>query len=285
MRGFKPKRASGANNYADGGVVSGIKRALGFDPERAARIAEYKAQQKAEAAAAAAPAAAPKLAGGALQNAANALRNRRKQIDEAAGYANGGMVRGPGTGTSDDIETEIPAGSYIMPADSTAQLGEEALSSMGRGFKPGRNADCSDIQWWLEWYTDTGATVTTATVAVTYNDGTTGNLTGVSLAATRRASFMQPLNGLIPAASGGKFIRAVNTVTLSASTGTVGNFGVTATRLRGSLFMPIANAKFSADWANLPINTIPNSACPFIVVITSTTSTGTLRGGGKIAHG
>ena len=33
MRGFKPKRASGANNYADGGVVSGIKRALGFDPE------------------------------------------------------------------------------------------------------------------------------------------------------------------------------------------------------------------------------------------------------------
>ena len=147
------------------------------------------------------------------------------------------------------------------------------------------DADYSDIQWWLEWYTDTGATVTTATVAVTYNDGTTGNLTGVSLAATRRASFMQPLNGLIPAASGGKFIRAINTVTLSASTGTVGNFGVTATRLRGSLFMPIANAKFSADWANLPINTIPNSACPFIVVMPGTTFTGALRGGGKIAHG
>ena len=147
------------------------------------------------------------------------------------------------------------------------------------------DADYSDIQWWLEWYTDTGATVTTATVAVTYNDGTTGNLTGVSLAASRRASFMQPLNGLIPAASGGKFIRAINTVTLSASTGAAGNFGVTATRLRGSLFMPIANAKFSADWADLPINTIPNSACPFIAVLASTTSTGLLRGGGKIAHG
>ena len=132
MRGFKPKRASGANNYADGGVVSGIKRALGFDPERAARIAEYKAQQKAEAAAAAAPAAAPKLAGGALQNAANALRNRRNQIDEAAGYANGGMVRGPGTGTSDDIETEIPAGSYIMPADTTRKVGAEALGELGK---------------------------------------------------------------------------------------------------------------------------------------------------------
>ena len=147
------------------------------------------------------------------------------------------------------------------------------------------DADYSDIQWWLEWYTDTGATVTTATVAVTYNDGTTGNLTGVSLAATRRASFMQPLNGLIPAASAGKFIRAVNTVQLSASTGGAGNFGVTATRLRGTLFMPIANAKFSADWASLPINTIPNSASPFIAVMPGTSATGTLRGGGKIAHG
>ena len=134
MRGFKPKRASGANNYADGGVVSGIKRALGFDPERAARIAEYKAQQNAEAAAAAAtaPSAAPKHAGGLVQNAANALRNRRKQIDEAAGYANGGMVRGPGTGTSDDIETEIPAGSYIMPADTTRKVGAEALGELGK---------------------------------------------------------------------------------------------------------------------------------------------------------
>ena len=147
------------------------------------------------------------------------------------------------------------------------------------------DANYSDIQWWLEWYTDTGATALTATVNVTYNDGTTGNLTGGILAGTRRASFMQPLNGLIPAAAAGKFIRAVNTVTLSASTGTAGNFGVTATRLRGSLFMPIANAKFSADWASLPINTIPNSACPFIAVLASTTTTGTLRGGGKIAHG
>lgn len=147
------------------------------------------------------------------------------------------------------------------------------------------DADYSDIQWWLEWYTDTGSVATTATVAVTYSDGTTGNLTGFNLAANRRASFMQSLNGLIPAAAAGKFIRAVNTVTLSATTGTAGNFGVTATRLRGSLFMPIANAKFSADWASLPINTIPNSACPFIAVLASTSSTGTLRGGGKIAHG
>lgn len=147
------------------------------------------------------------------------------------------------------------------------------------------DANYSDIQWWLEWYTDTGATVTTVTVNVTYNDGTTGNLTGISLAATRRASFMQPLNGLIPAAAAGKYIRAVNTVTLSVTTGTAGNFGVTATRPRSSLLCPVANLKWSADWAALPVSEIPNSSCLFLLQIAGTTSTGTVRGGGKIAHG
>lgn len=147
------------------------------------------------------------------------------------------------------------------------------------------DANFSDVQWFLEWYADTGSTATTATVNVTYNDGTTGNLTGVSLAATRRASFMQPLNGRIPAVDSGKFIRAVNTVTLSVSTGTAGNFGVTATRPRSSLLCPVANLKWSADWAALPVSEIPNSSCLFLIQIASTTSTGTVRGGGKIAHG
>lgn len=147
------------------------------------------------------------------------------------------------------------------------------------------DANYSDVRWWLEWYTDTGSTAATATVNVTYNDGSSGNLTGVSLAATRRASFMQPLNGLIPSASAGKYIRAVNSVTLSVSTGTAGNFGVTATRPRVSLGCPVANMKWSADWAALPVSETPNDSCLFVIQIAGTTSTGTVRGGGKIAHG
>lgn len=143
----------------------------------------------------------------------------------------------------------------------------------------------SDVQWWLEWYTATGSTAVTATVAVTYNDGTTGNLTGVALAATRPASFKQPLNSYIPAASSGKYIRAVNTVMLSATTGTAGSFGVTATRSRMTIGCPIANFKFVADWAALGLPGIRNASCLYPVVLTSTTSSGTVRGGGKIAHG
>lgn len=147
------------------------------------------------------------------------------------------------------------------------------------------DANYSDISWWLEWYTDTGSTAVTATVNVTYNDASSGNLTGISLAATRRASFMQPLNSLIPAADAGKYIRDVNTVTLSATTGTAGSFGVTATRYRAALYKPIANARFTADWAGLGLPEIPNTSCLQLIQVAGTTSTGTVRATGKIIHG
>ncbi|MET3512736.1 hypothetical protein ABIC63_000501 [Pseudacidovorax sp. 1753] len=50
----------------------------------------------------------------------------------------GGMVRGPGSGTSDSISKEVPAGTFIMPADSTAKIGAEALAAAGRGFPGAR---------------------------------------------------------------------------------------------------------------------------------------------------
>ena len=147
------------------------------------------------------------------------------------------------------------------------------------------DANYSDVQWWLEWYTATGVTAVTATIVVTYNDGTTGNLSVLSFAATRPASHMIPLNSLIPSAQSGKFIRGIVSVTLSATTGTAGNFGVTVTRPRMTLSSPFANFKFIADWAQLGLPEIYNSSAIFPIVLTTTTSTGTVRGGGKIAHG
>ena len=147
------------------------------------------------------------------------------------------------------------------------------------------DANYSDVQWWLEWYTATGATAVTATIAVTYNDGTTGNLSALSLASSRPASHMISINSLIPSAQSGKFIRGIVSVTLSATSGTAGNFGVTVTRPRMTLSSPIANFKFIADWAQLGLPEIYNSSAIFPIVLTPTTSTGTVRGGGKIAHG
>lgn len=45
----------------------------------------------------------------------------------------GGKIKGPGTGTSDDVQKTVPNGTYIMPADSTAQIGEQNLEQLGQG--------------------------------------------------------------------------------------------------------------------------------------------------------
>ena len=42
-----------------------------------------------------------------------------------------GLIQGAGTGTSDSIKKNVPAGSYIMPADSTQQIGGDNLKNMG----------------------------------------------------------------------------------------------------------------------------------------------------------
>ena len=44
----------------------------------------------------------------------------------------GKKIEGPGNGTSDSIKTDIPKGSYIMPADSTQQIGQKALGKPGQ---------------------------------------------------------------------------------------------------------------------------------------------------------
>lgn len=140
--------------------------------------------------------------------------------------------------------------------------------------------DYSDVQWWLEVYTAMG-TAASATVGVTYNDGTTGNLTAFTLGATPRQGRLYPLLSAV----GGKFIRGVTGVTLSADTGTVGNFGITATRSRTVISSLLANSPVEKDWAQLGHPEIPNNSCLQMIMLCSTTSTGTVRGAGKITHG
>lgn len=180
----------------------------------------------------------------------------------------GGLVGNVATAQTTNLPLDLD--SLLATSNLAARIGD---------------SNYSDVQWWLEWYTDTGATATTVTVNVTYNDASTGNLTAFAIAATRRASFLQPLNGLIPAAAAGKFIRGVNSVTFTATTGTAGALGVTATRPRASLGCPLANIKWSGDWASLPLSEIPNDSALFVLLIAGTTTTGTVRGSGKLAHG
>lgn len=139
MHGFKPKKAhaAAAQNFADGGMVGRIKGALGFkpaDPEREKRLADYRAgreleKQQAKAAAAQPAPAAPQPQKAISSYAAGSALEERMR--KAGAYAGGGMVRGKGTGTSDEVPAVVPEGTYIMPADSTKALGAKGLASMG----------------------------------------------------------------------------------------------------------------------------------------------------------
>lgn len=53
--------------------------------------------------------------------------------------ATGGLIQGPGTGTSDSIPATMPVGSYVMPADSTSTMQQPVKVSNGEtAYTPGQ---------------------------------------------------------------------------------------------------------------------------------------------------
>lgn len=178
-------------------------------------------------------------------------------------------------------------GGLVLNVTTAQNITGLDLSASGLNLVAARRGDAnySDIQWFLEVYTDGGATASNATINVTYDDGTTGNLNTVAVGGTLRAGRCIALTPLIPTAQQGKFIRGINSVTLSASTGTAGNFGFTAARLRTTVDLETANKASRLNWADLGFPEVPNDACLWMLMTCSTTSTGALSGGGKIVHG
>jgi len=138
-------------------------------------------------------------------------------------------------------------------------------------------ADWSELMWYLEWYTATGSTAVTATVSVVYSDGTTGNLSPIALAATRPIGFLVSLNSYIPSAKSSLYIRAVNTVTLSASTGVAGAFGVTLAKRVVTVSTSLATYASHITYEAAAMPDLPNGTCLWCIVIPGSTSTGIVQ--------
>lgn len=169
---------------------------------------------------------------------------------------------------------------------TTAQTVGVDVQTLGVASDRIGSAGFDDLRWWYEIYTAGGATASNATFNVTFDDGSTANLgTTLAVGGTLAASRIFSIDALKSTAQQARKIRGVNTVTLSASTGTAGSAGVTVTRPRSVLPMPLANFSNVADWAQTGMPNIPNDSCLFPIMLTSATSTGTVRGGGKIIHG
>ncbi|SFE19050.1 hypothetical protein [Paracidovorax konjaci] len=64
------------------------------------------------------------------------VRRRLLSLANLPKYRDGGPVRGPGTGTSDEVLDEVRPGSYIVPADTTEKIGPRTLKDVARNLMP-----------------------------------------------------------------------------------------------------------------------------------------------------
>lgn len=107
---------------ADGGVVPFGARGVAGLRDMIPKVQAMGYQQAAPAPAA--PSASERLRAMIPQMEAMGYKQQPQYL------ARGGVVRGPGTGTSDSIETEAEPGTFIMPADSTKAIGASALEKL-----------------------------------------------------------------------------------------------------------------------------------------------------------
>jgi hypothetical protein len=134
-----------------------------------------------------------------------------------------------------------------------------------------RNAGSNNVGAFLEWYTGTGSTAATATVSYTNQSGAAGRTGTVILPGSVIAGETYP----VLLASGDTSVLSVQTVTLSVSTGTAGNFGVTLANRVCSIVL-LANIGQVLDYAGLGLPVIQPDACLAYHLLPSTTSTGTV---------
>ena len=158
--------------------------------------------------------------------------------------------------------------SGIVTTAQTANVDLVTASGNGRCSAVG-----ADVDWFIEIYTDMGATGVNATVNYNNQNDAAQNAAAIALGATPRAS---RLYQIMP--NGGDSIKKVNTVTLSGTTGTAGSFGITARGRQCGIGQPIANVAAPGDFAAIGAPEFKQTSCLELVVICTTTSTGTLFG-------
>jgi hypothetical protein len=135
-------------------------------------------------------------------------------------------------------------------------------------------SDYSELDWYMEWYSATGATTVTPVFNVTFVDGTTGTANVNVFGSTVLPASVGASTRYKIYSTNGKAIRSIESVTLSASTGTAGNFGVTVVRNLAEISCYTTRIPVVADWSYLTAPKIFDNACIAFGQICATTSTG-----------
>ncbi len=133
-----------------------------------------------------------------------------------------------------------------------------------------RYTDGQGVEAWLEVYTALGVTSRTATISYTNQSGTAGRTGTATVAASAAAGRMFPF----ALQAGDTGVRSVETLTLSGTTGTAGDFGITL--LRRLADVPSGSAYLFAprDAIELGLPIIQDDACLAFMAFTASTAVG-----------
>ena len=171
---------------------------------------------------------------------------------------------------------------YDRIAHSSGLNGTLTTAQAVNGAALTRHTTGEDVELFLEVYTATGATASNVTISYTNSAGVAGRTTpAIAMQVTPVAGQMLP----IPLQAGDTGIRSVQSVTLSASTATAGNFGITLVKRIAEIPITVAGTGVVLDPFALGFPQIENNACLSMMVVTSTTSTGFVTGTINIAQG
>ncbi len=137
------------------------------------------------------------------------------------------------------------------------------------------------VEAWLEIYTTLGSTARTATISYTNQDGTAGRTGSVSLIASSAAARMYPF----ALQAGDTGVRSVESVTLSGTTGTVGDFGITLLRRLADVPSGASYLFAPRDALELGLPEIKSDACLAFMAFTVSTAVGPVLALGKVMEG
>lgn len=158
--------------------------------------------------------------------------------------------------------------------DGTSLASQTVNASLTTPASQGRcNADGSDVLWFLEIYSSLGASAANATFAVTYSDNSTGNVVVVLGTGNNSGGMYQ----IIPA-SGNLSIKSIQSVTLSASTGAIGNWGVVAVNRLFGFSVDEAYKTWRANWELTGLPKLGSNVYLTAIMWSTTTGEGNLRG-------
>lgn len=144
-----------------------------------------------------------------------------------------------------------------------------------------RYTDGVGVEAWVEIYTPIGATPRTLTMTYTNSEGTSGRTGTLLTTANPVAGRMYQFS----LQAGDTGVRSVESVILSGTSGTVGDFGITLVKRIAELSSVVSPVYASKDAFDLGLPTIEDNACLTFIAFVTASPAGPMMGLFTIAKG